>query len=187
MRKHLEANRKDKDGKFHLILVSLPSGDAGGQPGAAAAVEVHGAGCGGLVLPVGAAQGRLDSWCRAASARRRLPTQQRPCLTFVHPFLPAGGEPHPPPCSLLQEVQAAPTQLEVSGKKRAGRVVGNPHAKRERVSAPGALSRAIFVFGCFSTVSFFPPICLSSAGTSPPPPLPWCRVKRVERSRAAGH
>jgi hypothetical protein len=41
MRKHLEANRKDKDGKFHLILVSLPSHTLGcwGFALAAAAVE----------------------------------------------------------------------------------------------------------------------------------------------------
>jgi ribosomal protein S15P/S13E len=85
MRKHLEANRKDKDGKFHLILVSLPS---------SCLLRL----CALLQLSWnGMLQGE-EAWChwlsgsnRAGWAVRHPPPvaadtrSTRPCLTCFHP------------------------------------------------------------------------------------------------------
>jgi hypothetical protein len=76
--------------------------------------------------------------CRRASASP-FPT---PCSN------PAGGEPHPPPGQVLQEIEAPPTQLEVSGKTGRARHGEPTRELRARVSAPGAISRAIFVVLC---------------------------------------
>lgn len=107
-----------------------------------------------------------------------------PCCRQVPPD--SGGEPHPPPGSLLQEVQEAAAQLEVSEQtlgcflflEWVVQDVGcgsTARLRRQRRWWEHA-ARTIAFTHQPCTLSYHPPI-LCPAGTSPPPPPRWCRAK----------